>query len=701
MSFFKQSALISKTTTIASAGATTTLVATSATNVQITGSMVQTIVLPNATTVSIGRLFRIMNRSTQSVTVNYNGGSLAATIASNSEASFTTIDNSTSIGTWDVSLPATGTGTVTSVTFTGDGIVLDNTPSPPVTASGTLTASLKAVGTNTALMGPVGGGIAGTPTFRGIQAPDRPLAVMNLTTTYSVGATDDVLLCSGSAFTITLPAAIGVPGRVLYIKKTDASALNIITIARTGSDTIDGALTLALTAQYETAVLISDAASNWAVISTGGSGGGASLQVMAKARNTTGSITINTPINYDSIDFDTAGAITTGAGWKFTVPITGYYLVSTGSYLNPGASLEVFVNGVVGDFISSAGPTTPYITGTTILSCVAGDAIDIRPDGSTAGVNQLIIDIALISGGASGGGTPVSVDVPTVTDEVAYTPTFVGFGTVSNVNFVSSRRGDKLFFRGTFTAGTVTATVASFTIGFNGTDSNVSSAATVTTNTQIGIWTRDGMVPSAAELMLTLLGSASTTTINFGYNSAGTSGLSPAGGNSIIGSGETVSIQGEIPISGWTANQTFTLGASTVISPAFFMSSMVTTLSTAITGTSFSTFDNSPAFTFTPTVTGKYKVYASAAFEMDGTGIGGVSQIVNTTGGATLLGASSGILYVTATSEIFSVYIQSVFTLTAGVSYVFDIQGKLTSGGGNFYINATNGAFYMFAERVS
>jgi hypothetical protein len=47
-------------------------------------------------------------------------------------------------------LPA-GTGTVTSVTFTGDGTVLSSTPSEAVTTSGTVTASLATAGANTVL----------------------------------------------------------------------------------------------------------------------------------------------------------------------------------------------------------------------------------------------------------------------------------------------------------------------------------------------------------------------------------------------------------------------------------------------------------------------------------------------------------------------------------------------------------------------
>ena len=64
-----------------------------------------------------------------------------------------------------------GTGTVTSVTFTGDGTVLSSTPSSAVTSSGTLTASLNTQSKNTFLAGPTTGSNA-TPTFRALATAD-------------------------------------------------------------------------------------------------------------------------------------------------------------------------------------------------------------------------------------------------------------------------------------------------------------------------------------------------------------------------------------------------------------------------------------------------------------------------------------------------------------------------------------------------
>lgn len=67
-----------------------------------------------------------------------------------------------------------GTGTVTSVTFTGNGIVDSATPSTAVTTTGTVTATPLTQTRNTVLAGPASGSAA-TPTFRAIVNADLPI----------------------------------------------------------------------------------------------------------------------------------------------------------------------------------------------------------------------------------------------------------------------------------------------------------------------------------------------------------------------------------------------------------------------------------------------------------------------------------------------------------------------------------------------
>ena len=66
-----------------------------------------------------------------------------------------------------------GAGSVTSVTFTGDGTVLSSTPSSAVTTTGTVTAALATQAKNLVLAGPASGSNA-APTFRALVNADMP-----------------------------------------------------------------------------------------------------------------------------------------------------------------------------------------------------------------------------------------------------------------------------------------------------------------------------------------------------------------------------------------------------------------------------------------------------------------------------------------------------------------------------------------------
>lgn len=90
------------------------------------------------------------------------------------------------------------------------------------------------------------------------------MSVVAKTGNYTATLADELILCSGAAFTITLPAASTSTGKVLTIKKTDSTAANIITIDGNASETIDGATTQALTSQYESMKITCDG-SNWQI----------------------------------------------------------------------------------------------------------------------------------------------------------------------------------------------------------------------------------------------------------------------------------------------------------------------------------------------------------------------------------------------------------------------------------------------------
>lgn len=90
------------------------------------------------------------------------------------------------------------------------------------------------------------------------------LALVTKVGAYTATDSDAVILCdaSGGAFTVTLPTAVGISGKVYRIKKIDSSA-NAITIDADGSETIDDSTTRVLSSQYDAITIISDGSEWW------------------------------------------------------------------------------------------------------------------------------------------------------------------------------------------------------------------------------------------------------------------------------------------------------------------------------------------------------------------------------------------------------------------------------------------------------
>jgi hypothetical protein len=100
------------------------------------------------------------------------------------------------------------------------------------------------------------------------NAPDQG-SVRTVTAAHTVTREDEVVLAdaAGGAFSVTLPLARDFPRQRKSIKRLNSGA-NAVTIARSGSDTLDGGTSISLSAQYAFRTLISDGAV-WHVIGTG------------------------------------------------------------------------------------------------------------------------------------------------------------------------------------------------------------------------------------------------------------------------------------------------------------------------------------------------------------------------------------------------------------------------------------------------
>jgi hypothetical protein len=93
-------------TAISNSGGTTTLVASSSFTQVFFGTGNQTVVLPDATTLTDGQQFYISNESSGTVTINANGGGLLQTMTTDTHVLATVTNTSSGPGVWDINYTA-------------------------------------------------------------------------------------------------------------------------------------------------------------------------------------------------------------------------------------------------------------------------------------------------------------------------------------------------------------------------------------------------------------------------------------------------------------------------------------------------------------------------------------------------------------------------------------------------------------------
>jgi hypothetical protein len=140
----------------------------------------------------------------------------------------------------------------------------------------------------------------------------------------------------------------------------------------------------------------------------------------------------------------------------------------------------------------------------------------------------------------------------------AYSPTITGYGAPTDVSFVYSREGESLVVRGTFTAGTPTAVLATITLptgltidSNKITKSNLSSAAGPIVGEYAG-----STQSNQNGYLVTATGTANSL-IYFGLVASTTSHLVPGNGNNILSAGATVAVYFKVPITGWSMESQF------------------------------------------------------------------------------------------------------------------------------------------------
>lgn len=123
--------------------------------------------------------------------------------------------------------------------------------------------------------GPSGaGGTSGTAGFSRVTVSGGVVTIISgpgLSTkaaAYTVTTGDDVVYCdaTSAAFALTLPAAILAPAGMIFVQKIDSTTANAVTITATGTDTIDGLATYAISTQFASVLLYSDGVSKWNIL---------------------------------------------------------------------------------------------------------------------------------------------------------------------------------------------------------------------------------------------------------------------------------------------------------------------------------------------------------------------------------------------------------------------------------------------------
>lgn len=102
---------------------------------------------------------------------------------------------------------------------------------------------------------------------------------------------------------------------------------------------------------------------------------------------------IATIVNFDTLYRDTHAAVTTGVNWRFTVPVTGDYVVaaaimyvSTATWaIGEAADLVVYINGGAYRTLDynnringASGAQFMHLSGSTTLYATSGQLIDLR-----------------------------------------------------------------------------------------------------------------------------------------------------------------------------------------------------------------------------------------------------------------------------------------------------------------------------------
>lgn len=258
------------------------------------------------------------------------------------------------------------------------------------------------------------------------------------------------------------------------------------------------------------------------------------------------------------------------------------------------------------------------------------------------------------------------------TDWIAYTPTFTGWGTATNISFFYRRVGDGIDILGKFTAGTTTATEARMSLPTG----LIVDSTKLASIRKVG----DSAVSASFTARLYVLAEPSVNYVTFSLESGTVAGLTKQNGDQFSSSQSYALVISNIPIAGWSAggNGGTNPGARYYASSTAITGSLATIVWTTA---DWDTNSGMASGVYTCPVVGKYQVNAflalSGTFVLNNTVSmelqkNGTAQATKTTylGGAVTnadIGISD-IVYCTATTDTIRIQVSSSGTTPAIVS---------------------------------
>lgn len=212
------------------------------------------------------------------------------------------------------------------------------------------------------------------------------------------------------------------------------------------------------------------------------------------------------------------------------------------------------------DCLETASNPTRYSLGVFIPTSTNAIKLGFHHTGASESSKVLVFDDLELSSNPF-----VYKELDVTTDWESYTPTYTGFGTVTNNSAKWRRVGTDMEILASFTSGTSTATLASMTLP---TGYSIDSTRLTLNNTtsqagnEVGSTNVNNNLDNMSSGVLTAP-ATSTTLLYFGSASRNTAQhLTPENGNFVVPSGNTASIRIKVPIQGWTAS------AEHVVTPA-------------------------------------------------------------------------------------------------------------------------------------